>query len=157
MNSFAFSSENNFILSFISKVRFRTFPFKSQRTNVWNRRTSCVENISLQSPLKQAGIEASRFHVVDNFYHGIQHILQRNKQSSASKRTSVNDTEFNFYFRSNFLNFFWKPECDPIIVGAPWVQTPQNIFTAALQNQKRFTLQNTCTCSLQFLTKQTPL
>ena len=103
---------------------------------MWNR-TLCVENMSLQSPLKQAGVEASRFHVIDNFYHGIQHILQRNKQSSASKRTSVNNTEFEFYFRSNFLNFFWKPERDPIIVGAPWVQTPHNIFTATLQNQSK--------------------
>jgi len=33
-NSFAFSSENNFISTFNTKTRFRMFPSDSQRTDV---------------------------------------------------------------------------------------------------------------------------
>jgi len=39
-NSFAFSSENNFISSFITKARLRMSPFDSQRTDLCKRKTT---------------------------------------------------------------------------------------------------------------------
>jgi len=44
---------------------------------------------------KQASVKASRFDVIDNFYRGIQHILQRsNNHKSISTATLQNQTIF---------------------------------------------------------------
>ena len=51
-----------------------------------------VSNSCLCRVLKQSGVKASTFDIIDNFYRGIQHIFQRTSQSSPSKRTSVNET-----------------------------------------------------------------
>jgi len=52
------------------------FTFDSQRTDVWNRKIR-VSKSCLCRIFKQASVISSRFDVIDNFYRGIQHILQR--------------------------------------------------------------------------------
>ena len=52
------------------------FPFDSQRTDLCNRKFVCRNHVFVEF-LKQESVKASRFDAIDNFYCGIQHILQR--------------------------------------------------------------------------------
>jgi len=65
-NSFVFSSENNFIPSFIAQTKFGMFPFDNQCTEI-GIEEFCVSNSCLSRVLKQAAVKASRFDVIDIF------------------------------------------------------------------------------------------
>ena len=77
------------------------FPFDSQRTDLLNRKTrvskSCLRRILQTGFLssKHASVKASRFDVIDHFYRGLQHILQR---SNNHIFTATLQNRKTFYF-----------------------------------------------------------
>ena len=60
-------------------------------------------------------------------WSGIQNIFQKSWWVLRAN-TYLWMPQCTFCFRSKPLNFFWMPERNPIIAGAPSVQTPQTYF-----------------------------